>query len=303
MIVDGNNCLHRVCHIPMYAGARTSEGANYGGVLGFFNTLHKAIDRFLPKICVVVWDGGISQRRLSLLETYKSNRKTMREDPAKQLYFENWKEQRKHLLRLLPVAGMRCIQLEREGDDTIWAVREVLRESGDSAIIVSEDMDFGQMVDQQTSLYFPIKDVVVTLSNFTSALGVPRGRFLLFKSLLGDSGDAVPGIKDVGEVTATKVATEVESFDWEVLREHCAQAKDRRTKLIAANIDIVKRNYELVRLGREQLEEEEWGKIAEVLDTPSVQDFSELSRNFAVMEFKLLLRSFYEFCIPLKRLQ
>jgi len=307
LIVDGNHCLHRILSIPMFIDARTTQGQNFGGVYGFFQTLQKILDQFQPKVCVVVWDGGLSKRRVDLFPDYKHNRVNIKSDPERQAHWENFGWQRELLLALLPLAGVVSLLFRgREGDDLVWSVRDHARRCNLNPVaIVSEDNDFAQMVAPDTVLCQPIKDRIINHNNFESLMGLPLDRFLLYKSILGDAGDGIPGIQGVGETTAKRVAKEVFDTNWTTVESYCAGAKDKRTRSVASNMSVLMRNHDLVRLGAEILTPNEDLEIATVLTTSRkpLQDPHEIEVVFAEMEFKSILREFTRWWKPFGYLQ
>ncbi|MDP9238221.1 MAG: hypothetical protein M3P30_12645 [Chloroflexota bacterium] len=81
--------------------------------------------------------------------------------------------------------------------------------------IVSTDRDFLQLIDSHTSVYAPVRKLVIDESNFfdaaapkTSAgvpISFPRERFLDYRALIGDPSDNLPGVPGVGPLSAAKL--------------------------------------------------------------------------------------------------
>jgi 5'-3' exonuclease len=92
-----------------------------------------------------------------------------------------------------------------EADDVIWWLSEKIR---GEKIIVSVDQDMLQLIDKKTTVYSPIKDVIINYSNFEDTVGVPLDQFLRYKSLMGDKSDNLPGIPRCGSKTAQKLVSE-----------------------------------------------------------------------------------------------
>ena len=89
-----------------------------------------------------------------------------------------------------------------EGDDVMSWLSENL--SGNN-VIVSVDQDFLQLVQDTVSVYSPIKDIHITNQNFEEIVGVPVKDFLMYKALIGDKSDNIPGVPKVGDKTAKKI--------------------------------------------------------------------------------------------------
>jgi DNA polymerase I len=99
-----------------------------------------------------------------------------------------------------------------EADDLIAGL--VQRTPGPKRI-VSTDRDFLQLVGPETSVYAPVKKLVIDDANFEDAamprtssgdlVAFPRERFLDFRVLTGDTSDNVPGVPGVGALSAAKL--------------------------------------------------------------------------------------------------
>ena len=277
------------------------------------------MERFDPSKVVVIWDGGKSARRMALHEGYKASRGTGKthspipNDPDGKLYKQEFYNQNKIVNDILPNLGVVALRLKgREADDIVWWSRQLIRDSGDSreAVIMSEDRDFYQMVDDTTDLYMPVKDMYMSLGNFFTIAEVPIERFLIYKSILGDKGDDIGGISGIGDKTAKMIANnavitkDIKDIKnvLESLRQWCAYSNDKRAQKLTHNIDIVWRNYQLVHLGSEVLEEDEKEAILSALKCKQSLDLNFVLRSFRDMQFHSILKNWYDFTIPFRRL-
>jgi DNA polymerase-1 len=305
LLVDANHLLHRILFVPSLLGLETKYGKKYGGVFGFLNSLQYTLNKDIIHRCIAVWDGGKSKRRLGMYESYKkSNVPYVRgEDPDKDEHLDMFALCRSYLFKLLPELGVPCIRFaDREGDDVLYTARQLALEDGfESCGILSEDRDFFQVVDQRTYLHQPIKNVTITERNFVEEAGLPRDRYLFFRVLSGDASDNITGIPGVGPKTAMKVALD-SPLEYDALREFCAVHEDRRVRKVADNLDIVERNYRLMTLGLEEFEENELGQIKKYVSESIGGNLSDATRLLTQMEFQRILKRFYEWSIPFKRL-
>jgi DNA polymerase I len=81
--------------------------------------------------------------------------------------------------------------------------------------IVSTDRDFLQLVSASTTIYSPVKKVVIGEDNFDEAamprassgqtVAFPRKRFLDYRALTGDASDNLPGVPGFGPLSAAKL--------------------------------------------------------------------------------------------------
>jgi DNA polymerase-1 len=64
--------------------------------------------------------------------------------------------------------------------------------------IVSADKDFLQLVDENITVYSPIAKEYYTPKLVKEKFGLPAKNFILYKTLMGDNSDKVPGLKGLG---------------------------------------------------------------------------------------------------------
>jgi 5'-3' exonuclease len=296
--MDGNFVLHAILRAPGVANLKTSAGKNFGGVFGFIRSLRSALDRGIFSRAVVIWDGGRSDRRLAIYPGYKDRVR----DEEYEKFMSLFRMQRMYIDSLLPMLGVSTLTLpSREGDDVIWWARFFLRKHGKlPCVIVSEDRDFCQMVDEGTHLFIPSKARWVTTETFSEVMKFPTpSQYLLYKSVYGDDSDTITGIPGVGKVTATKIAHGVSSdWSWDEVSAFCEASKDKRIKLAAVGIDIMKRNHSLVCLGLEEFSETEIAKIAQVLNTPQEKNIEEVPAILRAMEFGSIISNWAEWSLP-----
>jgi 5'-3' exonuclease len=76
--------------------------------------------------------------------------------------------------------------------------------------IVSTDRDFMQLIGPKTSIYAPVKKLIIDESNFDECARpsgckgrmFPRERYLDYRALTGDPSDTLPGVPGVGTLSA-----------------------------------------------------------------------------------------------------
>lgn len=81
--------------------------------------------------------------------------------------------------------------------------------------IVSTDRDFLQLIGPKTTVYAPVKKLVIDEQNFDEAampktssgdvVAFPRDRFLDYRALTGDPSDNLPGVPGIGPLSAAKM--------------------------------------------------------------------------------------------------
>ena len=87
-----------------------------------------------------------------------------------------------------------------EADDIIAHLATTITQNNDDsrAFIVSSDKDFIQLVSDQITVYRPIEKDFYTRDTIVEKFGVLPENFILYKVLMGDASDKVPGIKGLG---------------------------------------------------------------------------------------------------------
>lgn len=313
-MVDANHLLHRVLHTPL-AGLSSKHTRHadrdvdrdqqvpfeLGGAFGFLRTLKAAMLRIDARRCIAVWDGSKrSARRMEIFPGYKH--RSPRTD-SEQLHHERFLINRPVIRRILPQLGVRTLRFDkREGDDVIYEVCMRAVEHGfTDRVILSEDKDFAQMVGGGIRLHRPIKDVWVDDENFEFEMGVPQRRWMVYRAMDGDASDKIPGPDGVGPKTALQVITEAPSVKWRELAAFCAAHKSKRVQKVADQIDVLKRNYALMRLGREVFDDDELEKIDRVIRRPVRSDLNAARAALNDLKFKSITAYYTEWVIPFIR--
>ena len=87
-----------------------------------------------------------------------------------------------------------------EADDIIAVLSKKLVEKYNSTcFIVSSDKDFVQLVTDKIILYRPMEKEYYNTETVLEKFGVLSENFILYKTLLGDNSDKIPGVKGLGE--------------------------------------------------------------------------------------------------------
>lgn len=259
LIVDALNTFMR-----SYAAIPTldDDGNHIGGMAGFLKSLGFAVRTFKPTRVVLVFDGkGGSQRRRKIYKDYKANRKPptrlnrsydMTTDEQER---ENMKWQLVSLVEMVECLPVSILALDHiEADDAIAYFSELVTKNGGKSIIYSTDKDFFQMVNENVTVYNPVKKKTYTMDTILETYGVHPNNFVFYRALLGDKSDNIDGIKGAGEKTVLKYIPELAEPQSEVdlyLVEQRYIDTKKRPKLIENildNTDIVERNLQLMNL-------------------------------------------------------
>jgi DNA polymerase-1 len=224
--VDGHNLLFKAFYgVPEII---LSNGKPAQGIIGFIGITVKIIRNVKPTHILVVFDPEEKPSRIELYSQYKQNRQDFSKKPER----ENPFSQLADIKRALDNLGIRfCEQAGCEADDLIASYAA---QSNGEVVIASTDTDFLQLVNERTSVYryHGKKSVWFNESMVLQRYGVQPGRFLEYKSLIGDKSDTIAGVKGIGPKTAIKVL-------------------DGRRGLNAEEREILERNMSLIKLNTE----------------------------------------------------
>ena len=264
LLIDGLNLFFRNFAMMNIVN---SQGVHVGGLGGFMRSLGSLINQIQPTSVFVVFDGmGSSTNRKNLLPEYKSGRNLARitnwevfedledEDDAKITQIVRIA----HYLKCLPV---KTVAIDKaEADDIIAYYSDILpKKYGSKCFIVSSDKDFIQLINDDVIVYRPIEREYYTKSTVEEKFGVLADNFILYKMLLGDNSDKIPGVKGLGSKglmkkfpeLAERVLTLDELFEIaeQKHKEHVVYAR------IAFERDRLEQNYKIMNLKKPLLDD------------------------------------------------
>ncbi len=247
-LVDGSGYIFRAFHaLPPLT--RKSDGLPVGAVSGFCNMLWKLIcdtrdgddgkGLGAPTHLAVVFDASEKTFRSQLYDQYKAHRPPPPADLVPQF----------PLIREATRAfGVPAVELEGyEADDVIATYARQVSRAGGEVVIVSSDKDLMQLVDEQTCLLDPVKQVKICRAEVIEKFGVPPEKVIEVQALAGDSVDNVPGAPGIGIKTAAQLLTEYGDLDTLLERAHEIKQPKRRETLITF-ADQVRVSRQLVTL-------------------------------------------------------
>ena len=286
LIVDGLNLYLRVFAVN---GALNDNGVPVGGLTGFLRSLAYAIREVNPTRVVIVYDGaGGSQRRRKIHSDYKSNRK-----PGKRITrwdaFKNASEEKEsmkiqfsRLLEYLDFLPINVISIDRiEADDTIAYIAHTLLDK--EVTIMSADQDFLQLVNDRITVWSPTKKKFYTPRMVEADYGIPAHNFLMYKALMGDKSDNIPGVKGLGPKKLPKIVPDLftqTTLDLDFILEHAGKGEEPMHKRISESADQLRLNEELMDLKNPPISGELKLQITRLIEAP----INLLSRNdFIIM--------------------
>ena len=239
LIIDGHAYAYRAFHA--IRSLRSPSGRPTNAIYGFVKMLAKMRSAIEPTHLIVVWDGGLSAQRISVLPEYKAQRPAMPDDLKPQL---------DEIVGYLQAAGVATFCREGvEADDYIACLARRAAAAGMTVVIASSDKDFMQLVSARIGLLNPNdkSEAVWTDEQVRARSGVEPSQILDWLSLSGDSVDNIPGVPGVGPKTAAGLLQQFGSVAQLYARLGEVKSDKLRSALRDA-AEAVQRNRELIRL-------------------------------------------------------
>ena len=259
ILIDGLNLFFRNFAMMNIVN---HDGVHIGGLGGFIRSIGSLINQIQPTAVYVVFDGvGSSTNRKNLLPEYKSGRHTSR--------ITNWEvfedlddehnskiDQIVRLIHYLKCLPIRTVSIDKsEADDIIAFYSTHLVEKYNSkVVIVSSDKDFLQLVNNDVTVWRPMEKTYYTKQLIEEKHGCLAENFILYKVLMGDNSDKIPGIKGLGEKGLFKKFPELKerpltlddiyNISVEKLKEHVVYAR------VVNDIKRLETNYKIMDLSK-----------------------------------------------------
>ncbi len=215
VLLDTHAILHRAYHaLPDFTSpAGEPTGALYGLALMLF----KIIDELRPLDIIAAYDLPGGTHRHSAFEAYKATRVAADDALIAQL------ERSRALFDALDIPRLEAPGFE--ADDILGTLVEQYKKHDDvELIIASGDMDTLQLVDERVRVYTLRKGLKDTVLYDADAVreryGFGPESVADYKGLRGDPSDNIPGVRGIGEKTATELIVLFGSLEhiYDVLR-------------------------------------------------------------------------------------
>lgn len=226
ILIDGSGFLYRA-----YYGLRplhTPQGVPIQAVYSFCRMIKKIINTFNPENIALVWDSKGKTVRHEIFPAYKATRQA----PPSDLF-----DQKQYIQQLADLIGMKQIEkIGIEADDLLYSLAQDYAKGGDSVIILTSDKDMAQTLDEHISIYDAFKDIYITADSFLKAKEFSVSKLPFYFALVGDSSDNIPGVKGIGEKSATELVKQFDSLE-DLYNNLDKVSKDRTRKSLQENKD------------------------------------------------------------------
>ncbi len=198
-VIDGYALAYRQFFALPLAGFSTRSGEPTNAVYGFARTIMDIMQKHKPEYIAVSFDRGLSGRD-TLYSEYKGTREKMPGELRQQL---------ERIAQLVEAFNMPLLAMDGyEADDVIGTIAPQAEAQGVDVRIVTGDRDILQLLTEHVTVQLPKKgeaDVVFDVAKFREEYQLEPWQLVEWKGLVGDTSDNIPGVKGIGDKTATKL--------------------------------------------------------------------------------------------------
>jgi DNA polymerase-1 len=226
VLIDGHSLAYRAFH-ALPADMKTSQGELTNAIYGFTSMLINVVRDEKPTHIAVTFDKGRTFRH-DMYTEYKAHRAKMPDEMRSQMA---------RLRQVVETMGIPTFEVEGfEADDLLGTLARQAEEQSIDTLIVTGDADLLQLVDEHTRVLtsrWRFSDTVTyDPQGVQQRYGLSPAQLADLKALMGDKSDNIPGVRGVGEKTATKLLQQYGSL--EAIYAHLEEIQARfRSKLEA----------------------------------------------------------------------
>ena len=212
-LIDAMAMIYRAYFAMISSPLINSKGKNTSAVFGFVNSLVKIIEDEKPDHIAVCFDTAAPTFRHKEFPDYKAHREEIPSDMPWQI------DKTKEVVKAMSIP---MIELDGyEADDIIGTLVKQAEKEKVLSYMVTPDKDYMQLVTDKTFLYKPARNLygnktseveIVDIDGVIKKFGVPPEKVIDVLGLMGDASDNIPGVKGVGEKTATDLIQEFGSI-------------------------------------------------------------------------------------------
>lgn len=241
VLLDAHAILHRAYHaLPDFS---SPTGEPTGALYGVVAMLLKIVEELKPDYIVACYDLPDPTYRHEVFKEYKAGRAKTDDALVHQI------QRSRDIFEAFHIPTYECAGFE--ADDLLGTIVEELKDDKTIRVIIaSGDMDTLQLVDDDRVLVYTLKKGIndTVLYDEQAVLGrfgfgptqVPD-----YKGLRGDPSDNIPGIKGIGEKTATELIVHFKTVEG----IYKALKKDETT---LRNAGIKERMIDLLKVNEEE---------------------------------------------------
>jgi len=282
IIIDGNALIHRSFH-ALPPTLRTKKGILVNAVYGFTSFLLKALNEFHPEYVVLTLDKKGPTFRHEAYAEYKATRVKAPDELYEQIPLVK-KVAEAFNIPIFELSGF-------EADDLIGTICEKMnQEKNLDKIIITGDLDTLQLINDRTKVYTMSRglsdSVLYGAEQVRERYSLNPDQIIDYKALRGDVSDNIPGVKGIGEKTASELLVEFKTLDgvYAAVEKNSKKIKPRILELLKEHKDKAYLSQQLATINLET-------PLKFSLDDISFTSFKleNVLEVFSEFEFKSLL--------------
>ncbi|MET0997664.1 MAG: DNA polymerase I [Marmoricola sp.] len=239
LLLDGHSLAYRAFYALPVENFSTTTGQHTNAVYGFTAMLINVLRDEQPTHLAVAFDVSRATFRAEQYAEYKANRA---KSPSE---FQGQVSLIKEVLNALRVPFIEKVGFE--ADDIIGTLATQAMTEDFEVLICSGDRDSFQLVNDRTTVIYPMRGVSemkrMTPAAVEEKYGLPPARYPELAALVGESSDNLPGVPGVGPKTAAKWISLYDGLDNVV--NHAEEIKGKAGESLREHLDDVIRNRQL----------------------------------------------------------
>ncbi len=281
-LLDGHAIAYRQFFGLRMEAFTTSTGEPTNAIFGFARLLLDILRKEKPKYLAVSFDRGMSGRE-EVFPEYKSTREKMPDELSSQLT---------RIEQLVRAFNIPILVLDGyEADDLIGTACAQIATSRDiQARIITGDRDLLQLLTDRVEVQLPQRggpDRVYDVAAFRDRYEIEPGQLVDLKALMGDSSDNIPGVRGIGQKTATKLLKQYGNLA--AIYEHIDEIKGANQRKLIGDREMAFLSYELALIRRNV------PFAIDLADSVAHKyDFEQVLALFRELEFRSLTRQLLE---------
>ncbi|MCR5308430.1 MAG: DNA polymerase I [bacterium] len=281
ILIDGSSFMYKAYFALAVVGnfMKNSKGLCTNAIYTFINMMTSILKTTNPKKILVAFDAGKKTFRHDLCETYKDGRRPMDDEMRMQIPY---------IKKYLDLIGIPRYEIPLyEADDIIGTMAKEAEEKGYKVSIYSSDKDLLQLITDNVTVYKSKKGIndleEFNKEHFIETYGFDPIKMIDLKALMGDPSDNLPGIKGVGEKTATKLIIEYGSVEGII---------DNMESIKGKMGELIRENYKDALMTKEMVTINNSSPIEITIDDIDKKDVSdELIDFYKDLEFNSFLKN------------
>jgi DNA polymerase-1 len=213
-LIDAMAMIYRAYFALISNPLINSKGKNVSAVSGFLGSLVKILEEEKPEHIAVCCDTSAPTFRHKAFPQYKAQRQEIPSDMPWQI------DMCKKVVVAMNIPMIECDGYE--ADDIIGTLARQAEKEKAETYMVTPDKDYMQLVTSKIFVYKPARNVygnkiadkeIIGIEGVERKFGVHPEKVIDVLGLMGDTSDNIPGVKGVGEKTATALIQQFGSIE------------------------------------------------------------------------------------------